>query len=170
MLFPQLFKNIYSTFFCCGVLSFGLHTFLQRYNMAVFFSLLSCRFPPPPNWQRNNLYLPEMSSTKKYWHSLKKQFVFFSQMYHVQLNGPDSCPCWPNFTKMACQRLDNLLRNGYFLYGNIPITNSFRDMHPLPQRSVAIRKCNQTEGTSIFIPNGDITIFSNLFILQDRKL
>lgn len=77
-----------------------------------------------PNWQMNNLYLVEMSSGEKYWHSLKKQFIFFSQMYHVQLGGTDLCPYWRNFTEMACQRLENLLRDGCLLYGNIPITVS----------------------------------------------
>ena len=81
-------------------------------------------FLSSPNWQRNTIYLAEMSSTEKYWHFLKNQFVFSSQTYHMQLSGTDLCPHWPNLTEMACQRLENLLRNGYLLYGNIPITIS----------------------------------------------
>lgn len=76
------------------------------------------------SWWTDNLHPSEMPGTGKYWHLAKEQSIFLSQMCHVQLNGTGSCSCWPDFTKMACQRLQVHLRNGCHLYGDIPITIS----------------------------------------------
>ena len=142
---PLLFLHGYLLFDC--VLSHN--TSSMSVSLPVSLSL-------SPNWQRNNLYVPEVSSAEKYWHSLKKQFVFSNVSRAAK--WPDLWPQWPNFTEMACQRLADLWGMGIFsmeiyqlpfLVGNAA----------LPQRPVAIKKSKWDERPSISIPSGDTAIF-----------